>query len=245
MSGAARWAPARFLRRLGAVPESTMRIALWRECFERASPPDWVAAATAAREAAGRREPDGQVAFHALTQCLDAHPELRGRLLAAATVAKDAELITLLVDDPPRVVADVEALRPPPLSDDREITLGERRAWARRPDRDLIARLLSDPDPGVIANLLRNPRVVENDVLRVVSRRPVGADVLALVFRHPRWGRRPAVQAALVQNPYTPVEIGVGLVELVDLPLARRLAREPTIHALVRARAGARVRARR
>lgn len=244
MSDTARWAPARFLRRLGAVPEPTMRIALWRECFERAPPSDWVAATAAAREAAGRRDPDGQVAFHALTQCLDAHPELRGPLLAAATVAKDAELITLLVDDPPRAVADVDALRPPPLSDDREITLGERRAWARRPDRDLIARLLADPDPGVIDNLLRNPRVVEADVLRIVSRRPVGADVLGLVFRHPRWGRRPAVQAALLQNPYTPVEIGVGLVELIDLTLARRLAREPSIHPLVRARARARVAAR-
>lgn len=235
-----RFDPVRFLRRLGAVPEPAMRVALWRECFEEAEPGALVAVVEAALAAASDRGADGAVGFLALAQCLDAIPALRGRLLVAATLAGSAPVLALLADDPPMQVAEFDTLRPPPLGEDREITLGERRSWARRPDRDLIDRLLLDPDPLVIDNLLQNPRVVEADVLRVASRRPASAEVLSLVFRHPRWGRRPAVQAALLQNPFTPVEIAVGLVELVDLTVARRIAREPSIHPVVRGRARAR-----
>lgn len=222
-----------------------MRMALWRECFDAAEPGALVAVVEAALASAGDRGGDGAVAFLALAQCLDAHPSLRRRLLVSATLAGSATVLALLADDPPLQVAAFDALRPPPLGDDREITLGERRAWARRPDRALIDQLLLDPDPMVIDNLLANPRVVEADVLRVASRRPASAEVLSLVFRHARWGRRPAVQAALVQNPFTPVEIAVGLVELVDLALARRLAREPSIHLVVRSRARARIKGKR
>lgn len=242
MASDGRFAPARFLRRQAAVPEPSMRVALWRELLEESDPLDGVAVVAAVLDATEAREPGGRQAFLALGQCLETWPVLRGKLLAAATVAGQAAVLSLLADDPPLQSAHAEELRPPPLSRDREITLGERRAWARRPDRDTIDRLLLDPDPGVIANLLRNPRVTEADVLRVASRRPASAAVLRLVYRHPRWGQRRAVQAALAQNPYTPVEIATALVDLADAAVLRSLAREPSIHPVVRGRARARLR---
>lgn len=219
-----------------------MRIALWRELLDEADPMQGLAVVEAVIDAVEGRRPGGQAAFLALGQCLETWPALRGRLLAAATVAGRGPVLSLLADDPPLRSAEVDELRPPPLSDDREITLGERRSWARRPDRALIDRLLLDPDPGVIANLLRNPRVTEADVLRIASRRPAPATVLGLVYRHPRWGQRRAVQAALVQNPYTPVEIATALVDLADAGVLRSLAREPSIHPVVQGRARARLR---
>lgn len=242
MSAEGRFAPARFLIRQVAVPEPGMRVALWRELLTEADPMQALAVVERVIEAVGERREGGQVAFLALGQCLETWPALRGPLLAAATVAGRGAVLSLLADDPPLRSAEAEELRPPPLSNDREITLGERRAWARRPDRDTIDRLLVDPDPGVIANLLRNPRVVEADVLRIAARRPAPARVLGLVYRHPRWGGRRAVQAALAQNPYTPVEIATALVDLVDAAVLQSLAREPSIHPVVRGRARARLR---
>ncbi len=237
-----RFAAPRFLRRQAAVPEPSMRIALWRELLTETTPLHGVTVVVAVIDAADARRAGGQEAFLALGQCLDTWPALRGKLLAAATVAGQAAVLSLLADDPPLRRAEAEELRPPPLSHDREITLGERRAWARKPDRQTIDRLLADPDPGVIANLLRNPRVTEADVLRVASRRPAPAAVLGLVYRHRRWGQRQAVQAALVQNPYTPVEIATALVDLADAAVLRALAREPSIHPVVQGRARARLR---
>jgi len=219
-----------------------MRIALWREVLTEAEPMQGLAVVEAVLDASDARRPGGQVAFLALGQCLETWPELRGRLLAVATVAGQGAVLSLLADDPPLRSADIGELRPPPLSQDREITLGERRAWARKPDRDTIDRLLLDPDPGVITNLLRNPRVTEAHVLRIASRRPAPAGVLGLVYRHPRWGHRQAVHAALVQNPYTPIEIATTLVDLADAALLRSLAREPSIHPVIRGRARARLR---
>lgn len=237
-----RYSPERFLRRVSAVPEPAMRVALWRECLTDADPMAALAVVVAVLDASAARRPDGQVAFLALGQCLETWPALRGRLLAAATVGGRGEVIALLADDPPLRTAEVEELPPPHLADDREITLGERRSWARRPDRHVIDRLLRDPDPGVIENLLRNPRVTEADVLRIVSRRPAPSAVLGLVYRHPRWGQRRPVQAALAQNPYTPVEIAIALVDLVEPAVLAALAREPGVHPVVQGRARARLR---
>lgn len=243
MSGAdGRFAPERFLRRQAAVPEPGMRVALWRELLDEADPLHGVAVVEAVCAAADARRAGGSEAFLALGQCLETWPALRGRLLAAATVSGRGAVLALLADDPPLRTAEAEELRPPPLSNDREITLGERRSWARRPDRATIDRLLLDPDPGVIANLLRNPRVTEADVLRIASRRPAPTGVLALIYRHARWSQRRAVQAALVQNPYTPVEIATALVDLVDAGVLQSLAREPSIHPVVQGRARARLR---
>ena len=45
----------------------------------------------------------------------------------------------------------------PAPSKERPLTLGERKALARKPDRRLIARAMRDPHPAVVAVLLSNP----------------------------------------------------------------------------------------
>ncbi|MEZ0310979.1 MAG: hypothetical protein ACAI38_04360, partial [Myxococcota bacterium] len=45
------------------------------------------------------------------------------------------------------------------------MTLGDRRALARRATRDQIMRLVGDPDPTVVMHVLNNPRVTESNVL--------------------------------------------------------------------------------
>ena len=96
-----------------------------------------------------------------------------------------------------------------------------------------------DPSDRVIARLLNNPKLTEADVLRIASRRPTPHSSLEQVFAHPRWGLRLAVQEALILNPHTPLNIACGLVGIVDAATARRIARQPAAHPLVRAAARA------
>ena len=97
----------------------------------------------------------------------------------------------------------------------RPLTLGERKSMARRPDRSMMDRLFSDPHPDVIRGLLRNPKVTEDDVVRLVSRRPGRAEVLAEVARSPKWVHRARVRLTLLLNPSTPFELAAPITGLL------------------------------
>jgi hypothetical protein len=88
----------------------------------------------------------------------------------------------------------------------RPLTLGERKSLARKPNRDMLERLLSDPHPAVIERLLANPRLVEEDVLRIAARRPGHPEVLAQIARSTRWIHRPRIRLSIVLNPDSPPE---------------------------------------
>jgi hypothetical protein len=116
----------------------------------------------------------------------------------------------------------------------RPLTLGERKSLARRPDRDTMQRLLNDPHPDVIRRCLRNPRMTEDDVVRLGARRPGRGDVLAEIARS-RWVHCPRVRIALVLNPATPVEITARIVGLLLRSELAMVSRSPAALASVRA----------
>jgi len=117
----------------------------------------------------------------------------------------------------------------------RPLTLGERKSLARRPDRDTMQRLIADPHPDVIHRLLRNPRVLEDDVVRLGARRPGRGEVLAEIARSTKWVHRPRVRMALVLNPATPPEIAARIAGLLLRPELELVAGAPHVPAAVRA----------
>ncbi len=131
-------------------------------------------------------------------------------------------------------VAAVRKSRPPDLGLGREVSLGERKSLARRPDRDLMQRLLADPHPAVIQRCLRNPRITEDDVVRLAARRPGHRDVLAEIARS-SWTHRPRVRMALVFNPATPEEISARISGLLLRPELELVAHSPGVPAALRA----------
>jgi len=114
----------------------------------------------------------------------------------------------------------------PPIPDyraGRELTVGERRSLARSPTRRDFDKLLSDPHPLVIRQLLENPRLTENDVLRIAARRPARADALMAIARSERWLARPRIRMAILLNPGSPPGLALPLLaactrsELVEM----------------------------
>ncbi len=116
----------------------------------------------------------------------------------------------------------------------RSRTVGMRRQMARTADPVMMVRLQTDPDPGVIRNLLQHPRLTEPEVVRMAARRPGRPDVLSEIFRSKKWASRQMVRKALANNPYTPTEIALKLVPLLPLPAIRELAAATEIHREVR-----------
>jgi hypothetical protein len=123
---------------------------------------------------------------------------------------------------------------------DREMrarTLGERRALARTHDRDLLARLASDPDPMVVKHILQNPRCTEREALAAASRRPQRPEVLEEIFRAQRWSSNRRVRRALALNPYSPPSLASAALALLTAPDLREVASDLTISSDVRVQA--------
>ncbi len=109
--------------------------------------------------------------------------------------------------------------KPPPRQDgywlEDYFTVGERMSLAKGQDRQALERLMSDPQPLVVRQLLKNPRLTEQEVIRIAARRPAHPSVLEEIYKSPRWIERYEVKVALVRNPYTPPRIGVALVNFL------------------------------
>lgn len=135
----------------------------------------------------------------------------------------------------PRDVPEPDADRVPDYGRGRPLTLGERKSLARGTDRTMLERLLCDPHPDVIRRLLANPKLTEDDVLRLAARRPCRPDVLLEIVRAPRWAHRPRIRMALVLNPDTPLEIAAPIVGLLMRHELRLVATSPTVATAVRA----------
>jgi len=233
----------RFLRRQATVPEPAMRRALWRELLEIAPPEDALDAVSRTLAGMVAREPWARPAYQALLDLIDAFrgqefPPRRA-LYEAARLAERDDVCRLLLMAPRAREATPAELRNDITVGDRELTLGERRSLARTRDRAMLLRLISDPDPGVVANVLGNPWLTEPDVVRLCSKRPISGASLRAVARHARWGRAPEILRALVYNPYTPTDIALGVLPLLEAPQLRAVARETSVAAVVRERARA------
>jgi hypothetical protein len=105
----------------------------------------------------------------------------------------------------------------------RELTVGERRSLARSPTRRDFDKLLSDPHPLVIRQLLENPRLTEDDVVRIAARRPARPDAITAIARSQRWLARPRIRMAILLNPGSPASLALPLLaacnrsELVEM----------------------------
>ncbi len=117
----------------------------------------------------------------------------------------------------------------------RPLTLGERKSLARKPDRHLLERLVADPHPDVIARLLVNPRLTEDDVVRLVSRRPGRPEILTEIARSARWGHSARVRMALVLHPDTPPDVSAPITGLLVRQELRYVATSTRVPASVRA----------
>lgn len=120
--------------------------------------------------------------------------------------------------------------RPRPLTPGtKPLTLGERKALARSWRRDAIEKLVLDPSPDVIALLIDNPRVTEEDILRIATARRASAAALMMLLGHKRWNVRPRVRKALLRNPRFPEAAAVRLVGLLPRQDLEEMAVDPKL----------------
>ncbi|MBE7415895.1 MAG: hypothetical protein HS130_12010 [Deltaproteobacteria bacterium] len=110
------------------------------------------------------------------------------------------------------------------------LSLGERRSLSKSHRYKDIERLLSDPDPIIVTNLLNNPRITEREVLKIASRRPNSPHVLKLVALHGKWSGRYEVLKAVSRNPYAFPRVSMALIEGLLAQDLEEIAEDNTLH---------------
>lgn len=167
---------------------------------------------------------------------------LRRPFVTRARIPDPAEPALRADDAPGEVALSTDEEQPhaknvPDYGRGRPLTLGERKMLARRPPPELLPKILADPHPDVIKNLLMATRLTEDDVVSLVTRRPNHTEVLQQVAIHPRWCQRPRVRNALVLNPATPTEVAIAMIALLRRSELRDVITAKALHPAVRAAA--------
>ncbi|MFW6051874.1 MAG: hypothetical protein ACODAU_11910 [Myxococcota bacterium] len=224
-------------RRVRALQDADIRVAYVRHELGRMDPGTAADVVTVVSARAQARE-DGHARLLLAISLALADPDtepLRRAIVATAAARGQREVAALFAVRPEASAdADDKAHEVPDFGSGRPLTLGERKALARRNDRRLIARVLRDPHPDVIRVLLGNPSLTEDDVVRLCARRPVRSEVLREVFRAPRWLARYRVRRALVRNPHCPRELALQLAPHLNAQDAREVSESPELHDEVR-----------
>ncbi len=114
------------------------------------------------------------------------------------------------------------------------MALGERVALARRSPRALFRPLIQLAEPRVLAALLDNPRMVENDVVLILATSRVGAEVCRAIHSHQRWGAYYGVRVALVECPATPLPVALAAMVRLRRSNLVAVSRHPKLAEAVR-----------
>jgi len=119
------------------------------------------------------------------------------------------------------------------------MSLGEKIAMARRAHRALFPALITGCDDQILAALLDNPRLVENDLVVLINTGNPPVEFISVVARHHRWGKCYGLRKAIVECPHSPLPLALSV--LVQLPKSdqKRIADRDNIPARVRSAAAA------
>lgn len=115
------------------------------------------------------------------------------------------------------------------------LAVGERKALIRVASRNLLVHLRNiEQHPKVLVALLQNPRLVEEDLLAVLSRTQIPIEFIRTLAGLPQWVMREQVRLAVLRHPHTPTHVAVQLTRNLDRAQLRRLLNDPKIRPTIK-----------
>lgn len=232
------------LHRLSRLPELDMRVAALDEALRQRTAEEaawWLDQLT--RGALWGKSPE----IDAMMACAlwlireridDDYDLIKSIFQAAHTDGRDG-VIAILRDPPPhQALPKGKRLPEPKLDLGRDVTVGEKRQMARGSNRLMIEKLLLDPHPLIVEQILDNPNLREQDVLMISSRRPNTPEILLKITLHKRWYKRREVRHSLVMNPYNSTGVSLKLLPTLGIHKLRQVRNSTHLHPVVIETAG-------
>jgi hypothetical protein len=228
----------RLKRILLSLPDAGLRLGWLESELARIGPREAATLLNCVAKESEASEPDAREALLSIVMCL-ADPEHGSLVEDMRREAAEQELFSLgrlvrRAPPPSILVPPPDGERIPDYGKGRELTLGERRSLARRPNRRAFEKLCHDPHPLVIRQLLENPLMVEGDAIRIATIRPARRETIQQLVRSARWMARPRVRLSILLNPGSPPEVAVPLVALCNREELRDVLRSTEISVILR-----------
>jgi len=113
----------------------------------------------------------------------------------------------------------------------------ERIIRALKGSREERAILINSRNRLIVRAVLASPKLTDMEIERFAAARSVSEEVVRVIASNPRWTRAYTVALALVQNPKTPVQTSLRLLQRLALRDIGRLSKNRNINPVVRKQA--------
>lgn len=228
----------RLKRILLSVPDAGVRLGWLHAELARVGPRIAASLLNGVAEESEASDPEAREALLSIVMHL-ACPDHGAEVEAMRREAAEQELFSLArlirrAPPPSILVPPPDEQRIPDYGRGRELTLGERKSLARKPNRRAFEKLCHDPHPLVIRQLLENPMMVEDDAVRIATLRPARREAMLELVRSHRWMARPRVRISIILNPGSPPEVAIPLLGLCNREELRDVLRAPETSMVLR-----------
>lgn len=115
-----------------------------------------------------------------------------------------------------------------------ELTLGEKMTAARTGPRVIISFLRGDREMRVIEALLRNPHMIEDDIIHIINDELTAPEILRSIGSDYKWSHAYPIRLALVRNDRTPLPVALSLLSKLRRQDLDGLVKAPQAPELVR-----------
>ncbi len=89
--------------------------------------------------------------------------------------------------------------------------------------------LARDPNKQILACLLQNPRISDQEILNFAKERTLPEEILSLLSKRKEWMKKYPVRLALAQNPKTPLALSLRLIRTFRDCDLRKLAKSKDV----------------
>lgn len=114
------------------------------------------------------------------------------------------------------------------------MTIKEKVICALKGTREERAILINSRNRLVVRGVLGSPKLSDSEVEKFAGMRTVDAEVLRVIYRNARWMRRYQMVWQLVSNPKTPVDLGIRLVNRLNVRDLKRLSDSRNVNPVIR-----------
>jgi len=118
-----------------------------------------------------------------------------------------------------------------------KMNIKEKVITALKGSREERAILINSRNRLVVRGVLGSPKLSDSEIEKFAGLRTIDAEVLRVIYRNPRWMRRYQVVWQMVSNPKTPVEMGIRLVNRLNIRDLKRIGTSRNVNPVLRRQA--------
>lgn len=115
----------------------------------------------------------------------------------------------------------------------RDMSVGERIKLAYLGNKEARSVLIRDPNNIVATAVVKSGRLTDSEVISYAANRNLADDVVREIAQNREWLRKYPVKVALVNNPKTPTDVAIGIVNVLNKNDLRQLAQNRNVPSVI------------